>query len=304
MNDAEYIAAIAEFYKDGPSPEFRAHYERLSHISAALAAAPAQTRTHPETGEPMGTDAQEATAWRLACENKDREIAALVATNTELERVCDATYVATGADAYYHACDELERYQSLRAKAGKEVGTTHSLCDGMGWVYGRLDALEREIAGLRAALSERAAEVHEAKCPALTGAACTCEKFDKGVDAAWVQFCAGMENGQKAPYPGMIGAFERYYGQSFADKDWRNEASVWAAAWKAALAGTATHQMLDLKDRLLTALERASGAESALRSLVDECDNDSHLGWEERMTERINAANHLLASEGGQHDAE
>ena len=41
MNDAEYIAAIAEFYKDGPGPEFRAHYERLMHISAALAA-PAQ----------------------------------------------------------------------------------------------------------------------------------------------------------------------------------------------------------------------------------------------------------------------
>ena len=42
MNDAEYIAAIAEFYKDGPGPEFRAHYERLMHISAAIAAAPAQ----------------------------------------------------------------------------------------------------------------------------------------------------------------------------------------------------------------------------------------------------------------------
>ena len=44
MNDAEYIAAIAEFYKDGPSPEFRAHYERLMHISAAIAAAPAQAK--------------------------------------------------------------------------------------------------------------------------------------------------------------------------------------------------------------------------------------------------------------------
>ena len=44
MNDAEYIAAIAEFYKDGPGPEFRAHYERLMHISAAIAAKPAQPR--------------------------------------------------------------------------------------------------------------------------------------------------------------------------------------------------------------------------------------------------------------------
>ena len=33
----------------------------------------------------------------------------------------------------------------------------------------------------------------------------------------------------------MIGAFERYYGQSFADKDWRKETSVWAAAWQSAV---------------------------------------------------------------------
>ena len=32
-------------------------------------------------------------------------------------------------------------------------------------------------------------------------------------------------------------AFEAHYGQSFTDKDWRNEASTWAAAW-----GYATRQ--------------------------------------------------------------
>ena len=51
MNDAEYIAAIAEFYKDGPGPEFRAHYERLMHISAALAA-PAQAATAKQSPHP------------------------------------------------------------------------------------------------------------------------------------------------------------------------------------------------------------------------------------------------------------
>ena len=45
-----------------------------------------------------------------------------------------------------------------------------------------------------------------------------------------------------APYPGMIAAFESHYGQSFADKDWRDEASVWAAAWKAAKAHSAAQE--------------------------------------------------------------
>jgi len=29
----------------------------------------------------------------------------------------------------------------------------------------------------------------------------------------------------------MIEAFEAHYGQTFTDKDWRNETSIWAAAW-------------------------------------------------------------------------
>lgn len=78
-------------------------------------------------------------------------------------------------------------------------------------------------------------EVHEPKCPALIGDACTCDRHDPAVDKAWARFCAKIGDGPNAPYPGMISAFERYYSQSFADKDWRVEASVWAAAWKAAL---------------------------------------------------------------------
>lgn len=36
------------------------------------------------------------------------------------------------------------------------------------------------------------------------------------------------------PLPGMIAAFEIRYGQSWTNKDWRNETSTWAAAWAAA----------------------------------------------------------------------
>ena len=51
------------------------------------------------------------------------------------------------------------------------------------------------------------------------------------VDKAWSQFCGGIGRGADAPYPGMIEAFEAHYGQSFTDKDWRNETGIWAAAW-------------------------------------------------------------------------
>lgn len=52
---------------------------------------------------------------------------------------------------------------------------------------------------------------------------------------------------------------------------------------------------VDTKDRLLAALERASMAESALRELVDECGNDTHAGWEDRMNYCITRANSILA---------
>lgn len=51
-----------------------------------------------------------------------------------------------------------------------------------------------------------------------------------------------------------------------------------------------------LKSRLLTALERASLAECALRALIDECESDSIPGWEDRMNARINAGNAMLAA--------
>lgn len=65
--------------------------------------------------------------------------------NLKLERLCDATYVAQGADAYNHACSELEAWQAKRRKAKKAVGVTHSLVDGMGWLYERVQKLENEV---------------------------------------------------------------------------------------------------------------------------------------------------------------
>lgn len=83
---------------------------------------------------------------------------------------------------------------------------------------------------------EAAQERWPAAAQAAPADALDAEKHDPNVDKAWAQFCAGIGDGASAPYPGMIAAFEQYYTQSFADKDWRNEASVWAAAWKKAKA--------------------------------------------------------------------
>ena len=103
-----------------------------------------------------------------------------------------------------------------------------------------------EVAALRAALAEPAPvqepEMHEAMCPALTGGKCNCPTSPVSVDNDWSQFCGGIGRGPDAPYPGMIEAFEAHYAQSFADRDWRKETGVWAAAWKAAKAQPAPVQ--------------------------------------------------------------
>ncbi len=59
------------------------------------------------------------------------------------------------------------------------------------------------------------------------------KKIDDAVDKAWGRFCAAMPDDQ-SPYPGMAKAFEVHYGVSWTDRDWRNEQSTWAAAWRMA----------------------------------------------------------------------
>jgi hypothetical protein len=97
--------------------------------------------------------------------------------------------------------------------------------------------LTAECKELRAAqpapVQEPVEEMHDALCPALNGGRCECAN-PTVTDKAWAQFCGGIGRGNDAPYPGMIEAFEAYYSQSFVDKDWRAEASVWAASWGAA----------------------------------------------------------------------
>lgn len=41
-------------------------------------------------------------------------------------------------------------------------------------------------------------------------------------------------NEDQLPWPGMMTAFERYYGQSWFEKSYRDETAIWAAAWKSA----------------------------------------------------------------------
>ena len=58
---------------------------------------------------------------------------------------------------------------------------------------------------------------------------------DGHIKRAWKRFSDEFFRGPDAPYPGMIDAFEKHYGQSWGDREWRDEARTWAAAWKAAV---------------------------------------------------------------------
>lgn len=75
----------------------------------------------------------------------EREVAYLRAQNARLEQLCEDTYVAKGADAYNYACEQMEEFQRKRLAQGKEAGCQGSLCDGMAWLYDRLEELEGEV---------------------------------------------------------------------------------------------------------------------------------------------------------------
>lgn len=84
-------------------------------------------------------------------------VAALIARNAELEaerneleRLCDATYVQQGADAYHHACEVLEAWQEARFVAGKDRGCEGSLCDGLSWLQSQVTKLEDDRDALAA----------------------------------------------------------------------------------------------------------------------------------------------------------
>lgn len=73
--------------------------------------------------------------WQACAEAMQPEI-------DELERLCDATYVAQGADAYNYACDLLEQWNNKRIDAGKQPCTQRSLCDGLASLFSMLAKAE------------------------------------------------------------------------------------------------------------------------------------------------------------------
>lgn len=89
----------------------------------------------------------------------ERVVGELTANAHELERLCDTTYVAQGADAYNHACDLIEQLQAERIGKGRDPGTEGSLCDGLTWAYGELLESEDECETLSTALAASRAEV-------------------------------------------------------------------------------------------------------------------------------------------------
>jgi len=76
-------------------------------------------------------------------------------------------------------------------------------------------------------------------------------------------FFADLRDSKDAPYPGMIAAFENHFGVSFAEPSFRSEASVWAAAWKAAKANT----------------EALQAQVAALTEQIDAAKNQAPVAW-------------------------
>jgi len=96
---------------------------------------------------------------------------------------------------------------------------------------------------------------------------------------------------QDVPYPGMREAFESHFGQSWTDRDWRSETSVWAAAWKAAIANAAPQDQ-DAKDAADIFWDYEDG-EYCVRSIQEICENACDRGAENGAVLRVNQAKSL-----------
>lgn len=94
----------------------------------------------------------------------EQAVAKLTDEVHELERLCDATYVQQGADAYDYACALIEQLQGERIANGREPGTQGSLCDGLAWAYGELMKAEDEITRLRAEVDALRLDAERYRC--------------------------------------------------------------------------------------------------------------------------------------------
>ena len=124
------VAPFAMLYQDGEVPQvYLASNPKYPEITEVL--------------KEFNKDAcTEVFLLPLSAEALHKEVLKLEAEVYTLDNLCNRTYVAQGADAYNYACERMETYQEARAVAGKEIGTQGSLCDGLEWVYSRLDSIE------------------------------------------------------------------------------------------------------------------------------------------------------------------
>lgn len=111
----------------------------------------------------MGTMRQVMEDYRMAAEAEAQhanelraELSRLHAKDLELEKLCDETYVAQGADAYDHACSMLEDLQAKRRALGLDPGCVGSLCDGLAWIHDEALRLQAESEALRDSVAAKA----------------------------------------------------------------------------------------------------------------------------------------------------
>ena len=157
----------------------------------------------------------------------------------ETERVrlaaCGVVALANTPDSAKKARDMRPEYWSA------SCGDVARMVDENISLRARIEQMEKQVPICRAE-DLRHAEIllpslglmPEDKLYALPGAQPAPSVQDASVRKAWARFSHELHRSPDAPYPGMADAFEQHFSQSFIDREWRAEATTWAAAWKAA----------------------------------------------------------------------
>jgi hypothetical protein len=91
-------------------------------------------------------------------------------------------------------------------------------------------------------------EIAQKAAAKLTAAIEAAKKVEPAIDSAWNRFNQALSYGSDAHYPGMAQAFEKHFGQSWCDRDWRGETTTWAAAWKTAVDSSHMSQSLNIDE--------------------------------------------------------
>jgi hypothetical protein len=150
-------------------------------------------------------------------------------------------------DALVRACSELVHAD----RASRASAMDDAIAAGDGTLHGAIDHWQRRaLAAEQAAQQEPPPNSSETPNGSQEPATSTeQDELDQSVSVAWERFnkknrelrlrAAMRRMDELGPLPGMISSFEAQMGVLWTDAEWKQETSLWAMAWRAALSTTA-----------------------------------------------------------------